>query len=229
VAKTYDKGPVIRLSLLFWLLTTLVVTVGYTSLSGASEDNRELAVPTAAVAPFPSALPGSSAAIVPAPQSMAEAARVDGNQLPAAQPATQTVEPVQASQTTEGSQTGGSSAQTSVQASTSGGQPGTPTPLVVPLELQGTGQGPIAAQQPEVWLVIVTTSPKSKRELVEQEQRSYKRRGVNLDILDTDAYPRLKSGMWSLALGPFDSKADAEAAALRIQPNVKETRVLRGL
>jgi hypothetical protein len=52
---------------------------------------------------------------------------------------------------------------------------------------------------------------------------------VELSIMDTDAYPRLKSGLWALALGPYDSKREAEAAAAGIRPKVRDLMVRRGL
>ncbi|MDR1083289.1 MAG: SPOR domain-containing protein [Deltaproteobacteria bacterium] len=82
---------------------------------------------------------------------------------------------------------------------------------------------------PEIWLVIVESIPKSARSEAEKAQARHKMRGVELDLLDTDAYPKLKSGMWTLAQGPFDSKKEAEAAALSLKPKVKDLMVRRGL
>jgi hypothetical protein len=82
---------------------------------------------------------------------------------------------------------------------------------------------------PEVWLVIVESIPKKSRTEAEQSQARHKKRGVDLELLDTDAYPLLKSGMWTLAMGPFDTKLEAEAAALEIKPKVRDLMVRRGL
>jgi hypothetical protein len=81
----------------------------------------------------------------------------------------------------------------------------------------------------EIWLVIVESIPKSARAGAEESLARHKRRGVNLELLDTDAYPLLKGGMWTLALGPFDTKKDAEAAAAEIKPKVRDLMVRRGL
>jgi hypothetical protein len=85
---------------------------------------------------------------------------------------------------------------------------------------------PLAA---EVWLVIVESVPKSARTEAERSQARHKRRGVELDLADTDAYPLLKGGMWTLVKGPFDTKAEAEAAARELKPKVKDLMVRRGL
>jgi hypothetical protein len=81
----------------------------------------------------------------------------------------------------------------------------------------------------EAWLVIVESIPKSKRTEAEQSLARHKKRGVTLDIIDTDAYPRLKSGMWTLAAGPYDSEKEAQAAASAIKPKVRDLMIRRGL
>jgi hypothetical protein len=77
--------------------------------------------------------------------------------------------------------------------------------------------------------VIVTSSPKAARKEVEAERDRFRRRGVDLEIFDTDAYPLLKSDMWTLALGPFDSKTEADAKAAEIGSKVRGVMVRRGL
>jgi hypothetical protein len=81
----------------------------------------------------------------------------------------------------------------------------------------------------EAWLVIVESIPKNKRTEAEQSQARYKRKGVTLELLDTDAYPLLKSGMWTLATGPYETKKEAEAAATIIKPKVRDLMIRRGL
>jgi hypothetical protein len=78
-------------------------------------------------------------------------------------------------------------------------------------------------------LVIVESIPKRARAEAEQSQTRYKRRGLDIELLDTDAYPLLKSGMWALAMGPFDTKAEADVAAAELKPKVRELMVRRGL
>jgi hypothetical protein len=81
----------------------------------------------------------------------------------------------------------------------------------------------------EAWLVIVESIPKDKRVEAEQSLARHKKRGLNLEIVDTDAYPRLKSGMWTLASGPYDTEKEARAAAAIIKPKVRDLMVRRGL
>ncbi|MDR1111264.1 MAG: SPOR domain-containing protein [Deltaproteobacteria bacterium] len=91
--------------------------------------------------------------------------------------------------------------------------------------------GPEAAPQAggEAWLVIVESIPKNKRAEAEQSQARHKRRGVELELFDTDAYPMLRSGMWTLAVGPFENKREADEAAAALRPKVRDLMVRRGL
>ncbi|MDR2339473.1 MAG: SPOR domain-containing protein [Deltaproteobacteria bacterium] len=82
---------------------------------------------------------------------------------------------------------------------------------------------------PEAWLVIVESVPKSARDKAEASLARQRRKGLDLVLVDTDAYPRLKSGMWALSMGPFDTKAEAEAAAANLKPKVRDLMVRRGL
>jgi hypothetical protein len=88
---------------------------------------------------------------------------------------------------------------------------------------------PAAALGAQVWLVIVESIPKSARTEAERSLARHKRRGLELELLDTDAYPLLKSGMWTLAMGPFDTKVEADAAAAVLKPKVRDLMVRRGL
>jgi hypothetical protein len=85
------------------------------------------------------------------------------------------------------------------------------------------------AKPPEAWLVIVESIPKTARQEAERSLARHKKKGVALDLLDTDAYPKLKSGLWALAMGPYDSKKEAETAAATLKPKVKGLMVRRGL
>jgi hypothetical protein len=89
---------------------------------------------------------------------------------------------------------------------------------------------PVTVTPPtQSWLVIVESIPKSARQEAEQALTRHKKRGVELELFDTDAYPLLKSGMWTLAKGPFETKAEAEAAAALIKSKVKDFMIRRGL
>lgn len=72
---------------------------------------------------------------------------------------------------------------------------------------------PVVTQQ---WLVILHTIPKSGRDArneAERKQIQYRNRGLEVEILDTDSYPKLRAGSWIIALGPFDNKDTALTAS----------------
>ena len=83
----------------------------------------------------------------------------------------------------------------------------------------GTGGGGGAAQvqdtpaAAEMWLVILHSIPKSARDEADRWQRQYRSKGLEVDVLDTDAFPRLIGGHWIVAIGPFDDKLSATMAA----------------
>lgn len=81
----------------------------------------------------------------------------------------------------------------------------------------------------ELWLVILHTIPKSAREEAERRQTQYLSRGLRVDILDTDAFPRLRSGSWIIALGPFETRAAAVAASEKAAPFNNGLMIRRGL
>jgi hypothetical protein len=100
------------------------------------------------------------------------------------------------------------------------------------LAAQGGQAEPAArplAKPPEIWLVIVESIPKSARPEAERAVARHRKKGVSLELLDTDAFPRLKSGLWALAQGPFDTKKEADEAAAGIKAKVKSLMVRRGL
>ncbi|MDR0881653.1 MAG: hypothetical protein LBP55_03810 [Candidatus Adiutrix sp.] len=110
-----------------------------------------------------------------------------------------------------------------------------PPPRVAsPPPTSQTPSGPAPAVTPpasETWLVILHTIPKNSEGRVEAERRQkfYGTKGLKVEIMDTDAFPRLKSGNWILALGPFDDKAGALAAANRAKAHNPGLRVVQGL
>lgn len=81
----------------------------------------------------------------------------------------------------------------------------------------------------EQWLVILHTIPKSARDEAERRKTQYRGNGLAVDILDTDAFPRLLSGNWIIALGPFDEKNEALEAANHAKTYNSKLIVRRGL
>ena len=81
----------------------------------------------------------------------------------------------------------------------------------------------------EMWLVILHSIPKSARAEAERRQSQYISRGLNVEILDTDAFPKLKPGNWIIAQGPFDDRASALAAANKAKAFNDGLMVRRGM
>ncbi len=82
---------------------------------------------------------------------------------------------------------------------------------------------------PELWLVILHTIPKSSRSEAERRKNQYRERGLEVQILDTDSFPRLRAGSWIIALGPFDEKAAALAASDKAKTFNSGLMIRRGL
>ncbi|KXS56582.1 MAG: hypothetical protein AMR96_01850 [Candidatus Adiutrix intracellularis] len=85
------------------------------------------------------------------------------------------------------------------------------------------------SQEVEMWLVVLHTIPKKARDEAERRQAQYRVKGLVVEILDTDAFPKLQSGYWIIAQGPFDDRTSALAAADIIKTFNTGLRVLRGL
>ena len=101
--------------------------------------------------------------------------------------------------------------------------------LVVPIVTpQVSPERLVAVEQ---WLVILHTIPKPKngRDEAERRKANYQTRGLGVDILDTDAFPRLRSGSWIIALGPFEDRAIAYRMAEEAKSYNSKLIVRRGL
>jgi len=85
------------------------------------------------------------------------------------------------------------------------------------------------AQEAEMWLVILHSIPKSGRHEAERRQAAYKAKGLLVDILDTNSFPKLPPDYWIIALGPFDRRAEALAAADKAKAFNSGLMVRRGL
>ncbi|MDR2945536.1 MAG: SPOR domain-containing protein [Candidatus Adiutrix sp.] len=91
----------------------------------------------------------------------------------------------------------------------------------------GTAAAP--AVEIEQWLVILHTIPKSSRDEAERRRSQYHAKGLAVDILDTDAFHRLKKGSWIIALGPFENRAEALLAADKAKELAPGLMIRRGL
>ncbi len=67
------------------------------------------------------------------------------------------------------------------------------------------------------------------RQEAERRQTQYRNRGLQVEIMDTDAFPRLVGGSWIIAQGPFDGRAEALDAANRAREFNSNLMVRRGL
>lgn len=81
----------------------------------------------------------------------------------------------------------------------------------------------------ERWLVILHTIPKMARDEAERRQNQYRAQGLAVEIMDTDAFPRLLGGNWVIAQGPFDSRDQALDAAAKARAFNADLMVRRGL
>lgn len=111
-------------------------------------------------------------------------------------------------------------------------EPVAPPPATPPTT--ATGNPAAQAESPgEMWLVILHSIPKSGREEAERRQAQYRGKGLEVEILDTDAFPLLQGSKgeswWIIALGPFDSKAEALSASNKARSFNNGLMVRRGL
>lgn len=97
----------------------------------------------------------------------------------------------------------------------------------------GGGTAVAENQQPgevaEMWLVILHSIPKSARDEADRLRKQYKTRGLEVDVLDSDAFPRLKRGLWLVAIGPFEDKNSATEAANKATKFNAQLMVRKGL
>jgi hypothetical protein len=251
ISKSHERGPALRVSLLFWFCACLVAAGLYGALPSREGTTSSSSLPAEALAPFPSAFADSAMASQdtvgqqappppPALPSMAESAQLNSADLlaataPAPKPEAQAGASVQAG---SGPAAGGAASVSAPGTAPAAPGPGrldgtvppSSNPISVPRELIPPGGSAATGEKlPEAWLVIVESIPKSQRDKAEEAQARQRKKGVTLSIMDTDAYPRLKSGLWALALGPYDSKKAAENAAADIKPKVRDLMVRRGL
>jgi cell division protein FtsN len=101
--------------------------------------------------------------------------------------------------------------------------------VLTPAEEPPAVQAAPAAQETEMWLVILHSTPKTSRAEAERRQAGYKTKGLEVDILDTSAFPKLPPDYWIVALGPFDNRAEALAAADKAKTFNSGLMVRRGL
>ncbi|MDR1487534.1 MAG: hypothetical protein LBT62_06040 [Deltaproteobacteria bacterium] len=198
-SRVLHKGPILELSILSWLIA-VAIAYGIVVWLGSPPIPKEL-------------LEAKNAAPTVA----------QTNQQPQTEPTTTT--DAQPSQANSGAEN--SAAASGASATSTGGTTQSAGSSLTQAVSPPTAE--IEVAPPQVWLVIVESIPKRARTEAEQSQARYKKKGLEFELLDTDAFPLLKSGMWTLALGPFDTKLEAESAALEIKPKVKDLMVRRGL
>jgi len=112
--------------------------------------------------------------------------------------------------------------------------PAAAPPALAPVETTAgdlpapTEEAPPAVEA-EMWLVILHSIPKSGRHEAERRQAGYKAKGLAVEILDTNAFPKLPPDYWIIALGPFDRRAEALTAADKAKAFNSGIMVRRGL
>ena len=126
-------------------------------------------------------------------------------------------------QTTTGSATGGLSAEGQSTAGLPQATPGGGSD-----QAGGANNTPVAAT--EQWLVILHSIPKSARDEAERRKVRYRNQGLEVDVLDSGAFPLITNGSWWIvALGPFDDKDKALAAANKARQFNSQLMVRRGM
>ncbi|MDR1920762.1 MAG: hypothetical protein LBS31_03345 [Candidatus Adiutrix sp.] len=86
-----------------------------------------------------------------------------------------------------------------------------------------------AVENVQVWLVMLHTIPRNARAEAERLKTKYRNLGLSVEIMDTDNFPRLLSGRWIIAQGPFDDRAGAIKASEAYTASTPGLRVVRGL
>jgi len=151
-----------------------------------------------------------------------------GTQETETPPADPEVEPgPEPGQITTGSASGG----LSVEGQSTAGLPST-TPGGT--ERPGGTVNTAPAVEIEQWLVVLHSIPKNSRNEAERRKTQYRNKGLEVDVLDSGAFPRIENGSWWLvALGPFDDKDRAVAVANEVTGTAKQfntmPRVLKGM
>jgi serine/threonine protein kinase len=85
---------------------------------------------------------------------------------------------------------------------------------------------PRASEQPReqegTWFVVLGSFPKSQYAKANERMQLLQRTGYSATIIDTDNYPGLKGGLWTVVLGPYSkSHANQIAAEVRsVRPDV---------
>jgi len=89
----------------------------------------------------------------------------------------------------------------------------------------------VANPQPESlterFFVIAGSYWREQRASAERQARELRAKGVEANVIDTDGYPNLRSGLWSVVLGPF-SRERAQAVREQLGASVADAYVKAG-
>jgi len=75
------------------------------------------------------------------------------------------------------------------------------------------------------WLVVAGSFARSERRNADRRQMVLAEAGFEARVIDSSEYPLLTPQLWVVVLGPFDSRATANAALERLEPRVADAYV----
>jgi serine/threonine protein kinase len=86
---------------------------------------------------------------------------------------------------------------------------------------------PAPARAEGEWFVIVSSFPKTNRPKADEQLRYIQGLGYEAKIIDTDAYPNLQDGFWSVVVGPY-TRASAKEVANKMRAVAKDVYIKSG-
>ena len=119
---------------------------------------------------------------------------------------------------------------TAVQPSTAVVPERPPEPSVSDRQLEPAApKPPVATGVPkDSWVVVTASFKRFERQRAEDQLAKLKRAGIPATILDSNDYPLLTPDLWVVAVGPFTSKQEANAALVQVKSSVPDAYVKKG-
>lgn len=82
-------------------------------------------------------------------------------------------------------------------------------------------------REPGQWFVVLESFPQSARHMADKRAEKLTGIGRQVNVVDTDLYPKLPSGLWALVLGPFP-EAEAQEVLSEVRPRMPEAYATSG-
>ncbi len=88
---------------------------------------------------------------------------------------------------------------------------------------------PVATGVPkDSWVVVAASFKHFERQRAEDQLATLTRAGIPATILDSNDYPLLSPDLWVVAVGPFASKQEANAALVQVKSSVPDAYLKKG-